>query len=82
MFKGKQCYVLTCKDISKIKEAAKLAADNKLLQLMSSSVSHEMITPIKCIITMVQSLTIALKNNPELIYKTDLITTTSLMLLN
>jgi signal transduction histidine kinase len=82
IFKQKQCLILTCRDISKIKEHAKLAADNKLLQLMSSSVSHEMITPIKCIVTMIESLQKSFENDPELIYKTDLIATTSQMLLN
>jgi len=56
IFKRKQCLVLTCRDISKIREHAKLIAENKLLNFLSMSVSHEMLTPIKCIISMVENL--------------------------
>ena len=38
------------RDMSDIREKIKLESDNKMLQLASSSVSHEMLTPIKCII--------------------------------
>jgi signal transduction histidine kinase len=73
--------VLTCRDITKIKENAKLSADNKMLSLMSSAVSHEMITPLKCIISMAQALSKKIPNE-SLKYDVDLISTTSKMLLN
>jgi hypothetical protein len=38
--------------MSEIRKNAKLSSDNKMLTLMTSSISHEMITPIKCIIEM------------------------------
>ena len=40
--------MLSCRDVSNITENAKLVADNKMLNMVSSSVNHEMITPIKC----------------------------------
>lgn len=76
MFAQKQCLVFTCKDITKIKEHAKLAADNKLLQLISSSVSHEMLTPIKCIILMVETLA-RMFSDPDSTHKFELIITTA-----
>jgi len=42
--------VLTIRDISKIDEIAKLQAENKMVNMYTSSVTHEMLTPLKCII--------------------------------
>jgi len=36
--------------MSEIRDKIKLESENKMLQLTTSSVSHEMITPIKCVI--------------------------------
>lgn len=46
----RDCMLLQFRDMSEIHNNIKLESDNKMLQLMSSSVSHEMLTPIKCII--------------------------------
>ena len=48
LFNGQKCQVLICRDLNKIRENAKLSADNKMLQLYSSSMSHELLTPLKC----------------------------------
>jgi hypothetical protein len=50
IYNAKQCQVLTVCDITEIDKFAKLSADNKMLSLLTSSVTHEMITPLKCII--------------------------------
>ena len=50
IFNSKECWILTVRDISKIKQIAKLSAENETLSMLTSSVSHELITPIKCII--------------------------------
>jgi hypothetical protein len=42
--------VLTLRDVSKIKEHSQLLADNKMLHYYNSCVSHEMLTPLKCLI--------------------------------
>jgi len=52
-----------------------------MLTLMSSSVSHEMITPIKCIIEMASQMQKKF-NDPSLRYDTDLVMNTASMLLN
>lgn len=81
IFNEKQCCVLTCRDISKISENANLKAENKMLGLMSSSVSHEMITPIKCIIQMISSFQKKL-DDQLLILDLELVLNTAQMLLN
>lgn len=56
MFKQEDCIVLTVTDLSQIEEVASLKAQTDSLQLMSSTVSHEMLTPLKCIIQMVNRM--------------------------
>lgn len=73
--------MLTCRDVSQIAENAKLSADNKILSFMSSSVSHEMITPLKCIIQMVLQMQQKF-SSPQLKYDAELIENTAFMLLN
>ena len=50
IFNNRQCCVVTFKDVSAIREVAKLSADNRMLNLLSSQISHEMLTPLRCII--------------------------------
>ena len=55
-FDDKQCQVLTIRDIT-AQENLELAEEkNKLLNLMTSSISHEFMTPIRCIITFAEEL--------------------------
>ena len=49
MYNGKQCIVSIIRDITEVNKIAKLSAENKMLGLFTSSVTHEMITPLKCI---------------------------------
>jgi len=37
------------RDVTEINQLAKLSADNKMLNLFNSTVTHEMITPLKCL---------------------------------
>ena len=50
IYNSKQCIVLTLRDISDINNYVKVSAENKMLSLLTSSVTHEMITPLKCVI--------------------------------
>ena len=59
---------------------AKIEADNKLLQLLTSSVTHEMVTPLKCIINFSESLIKEFWNSPKR-NEIELIATTSKLLL-
>ena len=56
IFNNKNCRMVSIRDVSKIQENEKLLANNKMLSLMSSCVSHEMITPMRCIIHIMNSL--------------------------
>ena len=50
MFNKNECLLVECRDIADRKKSKKLSAEKKLLHLMTSSVSHEMLTPLKCMI--------------------------------
>lgn len=86
IYNGKECFVVKIRDISEIREKAKLSAENKMLSLMASSVSHEMITPMRCIVHLAGGLEKKLKDRigeDESIGKEiDLITKTAQLLLN
>ena len=56
IFNDKQCKVLSIRDITDINNYAKVQAENRMLSLHTSSVSHEMITPLKCIIKLGRDL--------------------------
>ena len=86
IYNGKECFVVKIRDISEIREKAKLSAENKMLSLMASSVSHEMITPMRCIVHLAGGLEKKLKDRigeDESIGKEiDLVTKTAQLLLN
>ena len=53
-----------------------------MLTFLQASVSHELMTPIKCIGSFSQELVFALSSNPSLKYKAELIVSTSKILLS
>jgi len=38
------------RDITEVRKFSKISENNKVLTLLTSSVTHEMITPLKCIV--------------------------------
>lgn len=80
IFKNEECKVATFRDVTELKKIAKIEADNKLLQLLTSSVTHEMVTPLKCIVNFSESLVKELRNSPKK-HEAELIMTTSKLLL-
>ena len=56
--------------------------ENKMLSFLQASVSHELLTPIKCIASFAQELVYALFSSGNLKYKSDLIHSTSKILLS
>lgn len=48
--------MITLHDVSKLIENQNLQSENKLIQMVSSSCNHEMLAPIRCIISIVGSL--------------------------
>jgi hypothetical protein len=47
---------MTFRDVTEVKKAAKIQAANKLLSLLTSTVTHEMVTPLKCMISFATSV--------------------------
>lgn len=72
---------MTVCDITEIDKLAKLSADNKMLSLLTSSVTHEMITPLKCIIEFAQNI-LKISKNAKLLKEARLILSTSKLLLS
>jgi len=49
-FDDKECQILTIRDITAQHTLKEVQDENQVMHLMTSSVSHDLITPIKCII--------------------------------
>ena len=56
IFNEKECLVLNVRDITEIQASEKLKSEVKLLGLYSSTISHEMLLPLKNIIAMSSQL--------------------------
>jgi nitrogen-specific signal transduction histidine kinase len=76
IYQSKQSVVLTIRDISKIDEIAKLQAENKMVNMYTSSITHEMLTPLKCIIELANVLYAKLKDSRSLDLTKLILTTT------
>jgi hypothetical protein len=48
-YNNRECKILNIRDVTALKQLAKAEEDNRLTQLLTASVSHELITPLKCI---------------------------------
>jgi len=66
IYQSKQSIVFTIRDISKIDDYANLQAQNKMMSMYTSNVTHELLTPLKCIIELENTLLANLKD-PKLI---------------
>ncbi len=56
IFNDEYCMILRIRDITAHKQLEKAQSENKMLSLLQASVSHELITPIKCIGSFAQEL--------------------------
>ena len=72
---------MTFRDVTEVKKAAKIQAANKLLSLLTSTVTHEMVTPLKCMISFATSVLKELQNSPKK-HEAELILTTAKLLLS
>ena len=55
----------TFRDVTRSKQLVKVEKDNKLLHMLSSSVTHEMVTPLKVIINLASLVQKELKGKPR-----------------
>jgi signal transduction histidine kinase len=81
-FNNKECRILRIRDVTAHKQLVKAENENKMLSFLQASVSHELLTPIKCIGSFAQELIYALISNSVLKYKAELIHSTSKILLS
>jgi CO dehydrogenase/acetyl-CoA synthase delta subunit len=72
--------VLTIRDITEIDRFAKVSAANKMLSLLTSTVTHEMITPLKCVIQF--GTTLLKSKDPNVLKEAELIVSTAKLLLS
>jgi hypothetical protein len=56
MFKGKECQMLTIRDLTKLLSVEKIESENRFFNTLTATVTHEMMTPLNCIITFGRSL--------------------------
>ena len=56
MFQAENCLILTCRDVSQINEIARLEAENEAQSLVYTSFSHDLLTPLKCIIELAKMM--------------------------
>ena len=52
LFNHEDCRVLTFRDVTEVKKAAKIQEANKILSMLTSTVTHELLTPLKCMISL------------------------------
>jgi len=78
IFNNQQCLVLVLSDITKFKRLAYVEYQNMQMKLRQSTVSHELVTPLKCIANFAFELLDKLED-PELIKKAKLIKNTSIL---
>ena len=80
-FNNTQCEVLTLKDVSYILKLLKLSTQLGLVKLMTASVTHELVTPLKCIIQFGESVMSQCKKDRKLYEQCKLIVDTAFLLL-
>ena len=56
MYKNKDSFILNITDLTSLKRVDQLQSQNDLLNLMAASVSHEMDTPLNCIIILADKI--------------------------
>ena len=50
IYNGKQCNMLLIRDITHLKQLEEVHSKNRALNLLTATISHEMLMPIMCII--------------------------------
>ena len=80
VFNEKECQILTIRDVSAQHNLMEVKRENQLLNLVTSSVSHELITPIKCISAMANEMITEILKDSNAIHKAKMILTTSQLL--
>ena len=80
-YNDKECQVLTIRDITTQRRLEKVQEQNEMLHLVTSSVSHDLMTPIQCIISFANKILTELKSGKTR-HKANLIRSAGKLLLN
>jgi len=70
------CKIIKIRDITDLKRLSESENQNRVTSLLTASVSHELLTPLKCITSFGQELA-RLVTHSKLKYKAELIVSTS-----
>ena len=81
-FFEKEYRVATFHDLTESKKLQRSEANTRMVSLLSSSVSHEMVTPLKCIASISKSLQNELKHSPKHCKEAGLVYVTTKLLLS
>ena len=65
IFNDRECFVLNIRDITDIEASARLRTEAKMVGLYNSTISHEMILPLKNIVAVSSSLEEAFEATSE-----------------
>jgi hypothetical protein len=58
MFNNKKCRMVTGTDITKVQDNIRLQEEYNAIKLMSSFISHEMITPLRCMSQLTENISV------------------------
>jgi signal transduction histidine kinase len=76
IFNDEECSIIMIRDITALKRLTKVENKNKATSLMTASVSHELLTPLKCISSFGKEL-MTLITSTKVRYKAELIVSTT-----
>ena len=65
IFNKEECKVATFRDITRSRQLVKMKKHNDLLHMLSSTVTHEMVTPLKAMITLASIVYQKFKDNSK-----------------
>jgi len=65
MFDSKKCRMVIGTDITKVQDNIRLQEEYNAINLMSSFISHEMITPLRCMSQLTQKISLESKLSPQ-----------------
>lgn len=76
IYNDEECYILTIRDLTSSKRLSEVENKNRVTGLLTASVSHELLTPLKCIGSFGKEL-VYLITDKKTKYKAELIVSTS-----
>lgn len=79
MFDQKECQMVTIRDMTDIHRLSETSRENQITKMLAATVTHEMMTPLNCIVTFVRAI-VSARNAKQVQYFANLIERTTKML--